>query len=197
MRLSVQAITSRRLPLGNRPGLRLAQITGTKALDSAELFAPGRWTSLTAFRPNALAGSASDLHRLVERIDLGTIQLDSVDRYLFALTEVGDRPLQDVARATLWQRFGVPVYELYLDSQQRVVAYECEAHEGWHILPHARVAVAHGELVLQTDSGTLLRSGLARTIDSVACACGRPGGRIVSPEMSVADAADAPFANIA
>lgn len=179
MRLSVQSIAGRRLPIGNCPGMRIAQISGSKALDSAEMFPGGRWSQLAAFRPNALAGSASDLHRVVERIDLGTLELHSVDRCIFVLTEIGDRPLTDVTRVILWQRFGVPVYEMYVDGQQKILAFECEAHEGWHVLPNARLTANAGELVYRSERGNLVRTGLLRALADDPCPCGRAGSRIV------------------
>lgn len=196
MRLSVQPTPARRLPIGNCPGIRIAQITGTKALGSAELFPPGRWRTLGTARPNALAGSGSDLHRLTERMDLGTIQLNSVDRFILVLTELGDRPINDVARVILWQRFGVPVYELYLDHNERVLAYECEAHEGWHTMPGARFAITAGELMYDNGEARV-RTGLKRVVDSSPCECGRPGSRILVDGKDLELAPDPLFAAIA
>ena len=57
-------------------------------------------------------GLAEDLKRLAERVKLGTIDVKSVDRVVFVLTQCGDIPLSDTSRVVLWQTFGVPVYEL-------------------------------------------------------------------------------------
>ena len=167
--------------------MRAAQLTAATWFDGVEAFPPERWATLAAYEPNVLIGPASALQRLVERIDLRTIQLSSVDHAIFVLTEVGDKPLTDVVRVVLWQRFGVPVYELFLDPQGALLASECEAQEGWHVEPGARFFVQKDELWVSSSADTAIRTGLSRFLETDPCACGRPGLRIVDPDLEGAE----------
>ena len=172
--------------------LRIAQLSNTVCFEGAQAFPAERWSSLKGFAPNVLVGAASELQRLVQRIDLQTVELPSLDHAVFVITEVGDKPLTDVLRVVFWQRFGVPVYELYMAPGGTLVASECEAQEGWHVEPEARFAMQHGELVLQAGQDGTLRTGLKRYLEPRACACGRTGLQILAPEDLWRSQASAP-----
>lgn len=155
MHLKLNGLRACRLPVAGNAKLRIAQLTAACSFDSAELFLSRRWKRLQSWAPNALIGSAADLRRLVERVDLGTLELKTLDHSLSVLTAVGDQALSDVQRENLWQRFGVPVFELYTD-ESRILAYECEAHDGWHIEAGSSLRIAGGEL--HFDSNTERRA---------------------------------------
>ncbi len=178
MRFPTRVFKPSALPLAGGVRLRVAQLTGKVEFQSAEIFAPQRWHQLEAYAPNILAGSASDLHRLVERMDLGTVVLTSVDHSIYVLTEIGDKPLDDVLRVVLWQRFGVPVFEMYTDGVGTILAHECEAQEGWHVVPGTRAFVHNGELVVQSSSQAI-RTGLFSYFNDRTCVCGRGGMRVM------------------
>ena len=72
-------------------------------------------------------------------------------RAVFVLTSPG-RFLSDADRDELWRLFQVPVYALLVDEDGCVVAWECEAHDGLHVDDRAK---------------------------SGACACGRPGVKLM------------------
>ena len=42
-------------------------------------------------------------------------------------------------RDNVWNRWGVPIYEYRLDSTGTVIAQECDAHDGLHLLPGVSV----------------------------------------------------------
>lgn len=179
MPLSVKSRRRPRLPLLGTSKVRIAQLSSTHSFESAHVFPPERWSQVRHFGPHILVGSSADLQRFVERIDLRTIAVDSLDHSIFVVTEVGDQPLSDVLRVVLWQRFGVPVFELYTDGHGTLLAFECEAHNGWHVTAGKRFAVYGGELVLQRGSETAVRTGLVRQLESETCVCGREGVRIL------------------
>jgi hypothetical protein len=187
MRFQLHSLLPARLPLLSAGKLRVAQLTASGAFHSAELFPPARWRELNAFAPQVLIGSAADLQRLMERLDLGTLQLPSVDHSICALMDLGDKPLSDILRGVLWQHFGVPVYELLREGGS-LLAYECENHDGLHVMNGVKFAVRKGELVLQTGSETAIRTGLLRGLNSLPCPCGRPGIRVVEPVIEYAGA---------
>jgi hypothetical protein len=178
MHLKLNRLRACRLPIAGSSKRRIAQLTAACSFDGAELFLSRRWKRLAAWAPNALIGSAADLQRLIDRVELGTIDLKSLDHAIFVLTAVGDQPLTDAQRDNLWRRFGVPVFELYTD-ESRILAYECEAHDGWHMEAGSSLRIAGGELLFDANSGAGLRTGLTREIDIRPCACGRRGARLV------------------
>ena len=72
-------------------------------------------------------------------------------RAVFVVTSEGGH-LSDRERNELWRLFQVPVYALLLEPGGRVTAWECEAQTGLHV---------------------------AKGGEESACACGRPGARVV------------------
>jgi hypothetical protein len=77
---------------------------------------------------------------------------------LIVLSRLDDSLLGEEDRDFIWNTFGVPVFEYLLDGDGRILARECEAHEGLHIerLPESREV----EMIEE------------------ACACGTPGARL-------------------
>jgi hypothetical protein len=173
------------LPVIDTANLRLAHLDGTSGFAGARAFPPERWSSLEAFSPNVLAGSTAQLQRLLERIHLRTVNAGAVDHSIFVVTQLGDTPLTPKFRERLWRQFGVPVYEIYLDEQGRLLAYECEVGEGWHVVRDVRFTAAFGELVLERGSQAV-RTGLNWVIDDNPCACGRSESRIIQPRKPAA-----------
>ena len=58
--------------------------------------------------------------------------------------------MSDVSRVTLWQGFGVPIFELYLGPDNGLLAAECGAHEGWHLEPGIDCWRYEDELILDS-----------------------------------------------
>jgi hypothetical protein len=167
-----------KLPVIDSRGLRIAQIGHQAFFDEARPFPAARWHELAQFAPNVLIGSASELRRVMERVDLQTVDLSSVDHAVFAITELGDKPLGDVLRVVLWQRLGVPVYELYIGPDRNLLAAQCEAQDGWHVQPCARFTSEGGQLFYSSRGGEV-STGLEGDLVFATCGCGRPGARIL------------------
>jgi hypothetical protein len=77
---------------------------------------------------------------------------------LIVLSRLEDSLLGEEDRDFIWDTFGVPVFEYLLDGDGRILARECEAHEGLHF--------EH-----------LPESWEVEMIEE-ACACGGPGARV-------------------
>ena len=90
-------------------------------------------------------------------------------RAVFVLTGEQEFPGEG-ERDRLWNLFQVPVYALLVDRSGRIVAWECEAQAGLHV-----------------EAGSALRLG---TREERACACGRPGPRVMLDRVAAASAAD-------
>jgi hypothetical protein len=107
--------------------------------------------------PTAVSGTFQQLaHAALRRVE--------PRRAVFVLQSEGDPLLTDAQRDELWELFQVPVYVLLLDADQRVCAYECEAHQGLH---------------LPRDSRPPRRMPVG--LETSPCGCGRPGPRLRYP----------------
>lgn len=172
----------RKLPFPATPQQRIAQITAvTKPFDLAQPFPRDRWYDLENFAPQVLVGSASDLLRLHSRTAQPTaLKLGSVDHAIFVLTQCGHSPLSDVMRVSLWQAYGVPLFELFIGPRGRLLASECEAHEGWHVEPGTHFSLVQRKLLLEVRLRKGIQTGLTAEFDHTLCPCGREGLRLVN-----------------
>ena len=171
-----------KLPFPVAPRLRLALLARGPRFESVEPFTPKRWVELESYRPRVLIGRAAELQRLAEHVELGMLDLDCVDHAIVVLTHYGGKPISDVLRVALWQRFGVPIYELYIGPDGSLLASECAAHEGWHLEPGTQFALLDDELILDSEGNFGLRTGLTGSLESTPCACGRAGERLLDLE---------------
>ncbi len=166
------------VPLASDPELNIAQISVFPEFESARPFRRERWNDLEAFRPSALIGYGFDLERLAKSVAGKEFALTTVDRAVFALTDCGSNPISPELRETLWQTFSVPVYELIVAPGCRLLAAECETHDGWHMQPGANAYLMQGELVCDVPPLTNLHTGFTGEIDTAPCSCGRPTARL-------------------
>ena len=80
-----------------------------------------------------------------------------VERALFLLIEQGAPLPSGTQRDQLWKWFEVPCYVLLVNANGKVIAYECEAQDGLHLVG---------------------RRPKAGDDESALCPCGRPGPKI-------------------
>lgn len=171
-----------RLPYPITSKLRPAQVSPAPRFEGVQPFTPKRWLELEGYRPRVLIGSAADLQSLAEQVELGILGLPSVDHAIIVLTHYGAKPLSDVLRVTLWQCFGVPIYELYLGPNNALLASECEAHEGWHVEDGVQFGLLNEELVLDSPGNFGLRTGLTGSLEDTTCPCSRTTCRLLDVE---------------
>lgn len=81
--------------------------------------------ALESFRPDAIAGSYAQLTALSGL---------TVNAAVIVFTEAGTQTLSPVQRDTLWDLYRVPIFEQLLTADGRLLATECEAHDGLHIV---------------------------------------------------------------
>ncbi|MDQ2841522.1 MAG: hypothetical protein M3Y72_10895 [Acidobacteriota bacterium] len=166
------------LPLAQAPELRAAQISVLPEFESVRPFRRERWGELALFQPNILIGYGLDLQRLTEKVMRQEIQLTSLDRAIFALTDCGSAPVSDLLRDSLWRVFGVPVYELIIAPGCSLLASECEAQDGWHLQEGAHAYLVRGELVFDAPPLTGSHTGFTGSIEIKPCGCGRATVRL-------------------
>ena len=111
---------------------------------------PQGWNAEAArFEPSSIAGPVEQLRKLT-KLDLG------LRHAVIVFTYSGEACLSDDDRDSFWEAFGVPVFEQYLGRGNELLAVECDAHTGLHLV---------GEFQ------TLNR-------DRNGCACGSPNPRM-------------------
>lgn len=168
-----------KLPFPVVAHLRIAQISPCAAFESAEHFAFEGWHGIEVFQPQVLLGSPLALQMLAVRAQEKSLDLSCVDHAVFATSECGEPPLTDAARVVLWQTFGVPVYELFLDAAGELLASECEMHDGWHLEPHVKLAAAGPDMLLLRSGKSQPPMRLAARVETAVCPCGRTGLRLL------------------
>lgn len=102
-----------------------------------------RWNArrLDAERPEALAASPAGLNLVHALRREGLLRLPRLGYPLVALLEPDDDPLTEEQLNQLWQRFGLPIQQQFRARDGRLLAYDCEAASGFHIVqPGFRLA---------------------------------------------------------
>jgi hypothetical protein len=87
----------------------------------------------------------------------------SAQRALFVLNRWSGAPLTDAQRDRLWTLFQVPAYAMLIDGDGRLVGFECEAQNGFHV---PGKAASDSPLCECGRSGQLLHTEPARTIST-------------------------------
>lgn len=173
------------LPFPATPQHRIAQITAAPAIfESAQFFPRDRWRDLKNFEPQVLVGAAPDLLHLCRDSELLGFTL-SVDYAIFVVTQCGRSAMTDVERVSLWQAFGVPLFELFMSPRGSLLASECEAHEGWHIEQGNYFSLVQGRLILDEPLNSDIETGLTAEFDHNPCPCGREGMRLINIDRHV------------
>jgi hypothetical protein len=101
---------------------------------------PDALRKLIADRPAILAGSQDALTGLADRLSS-----EGPTHALVVLTGEAEECLTETQRDELWERYRVPIFEQVITSKGRLLAWECEAHNGLHLAecaqlpPRARV----------------------------------------------------------
>jgi hypothetical protein len=80
------------------------------------------------FEPEVLAGTVGQL-RLIALSD----SPPRLRKAVVALTYEGEDGLSECDRDAFWDAFGVPAFEQYLTRRNRLIASECDVHDGLHV----------------------------------------------------------------
>jgi len=114
---------------------------------------PTGWNEEAArFQPTSIAGTVDRLRRLTShKLDLR--------HAVIVFTYEGQAGLADEDRELFWKAFGVPVFEQRLGPGNELLAMECDAHAGLHVVG---------------DFSNL-------RLDRNSCACGNPAPRLSLP----------------
>ena len=117
---------------------------------SARVFPEGWSERARRFNPASIAGPLQLLRRMAR-------DTWSFDQAPVVLTYAGGPVLTTLDRDALWKAFGVPVFEQLLSAKNRLLATECDAHAGMHVVSGCE------DCALERD----------------VCACGNPAPRMI------------------
>jgi hypothetical protein len=125
---------------------------GFRSKGSVRVFAEGWCAAAARYDPQAIAGTLAQFEAIAATRFSPTHALIVLGRWEDARVTEADRDL-------LWTRFGVPLFEQIMADDSSLLAAECEAHQGLHIL------------------GGLDRAMASGVIDESPCACGQASPR--------------------
>src|ERR1700674_730281 len=100
---------------------------GFQETKDVRVFPRGWNDSVERFQPASLAGPPGELRKLSRRAV-------SLENSLIVFTYEGQSGLSHVDREMFWKTFGVPVFEQYLGPRNELLAMECGAHSGLHVV---------------------------------------------------------------
>ena len=112
------------MAIGSRTAILVPGFEETRAV---RVFGGGWTDRLARFQPASVAGPVEELRRLTQ----SGLRLEHA---VIVFTYQGEGELSQVDRELFWRAFGVPVFEQVLDDSNRLVATECEAHAGLHVV---------------------------------------------------------------
>jgi hypothetical protein len=173
-------------PLEHTP--KTAVLTpGFERTRNVRMFRKNPCAQLKRFAAEGLAAPVGLLRGLAADIESGAQELKPLKHFVVAFTggDVGD--LDDQDRELFWRVFQVPLFEQRLGFDGRLIAYECEAHNGLHIVAeHARLEQLPVFEVLLTSLTDLrhptlrVKTRLSATIQHECCDCGKDTARLTA-----------------
>lgn len=119
-------------------------------------------------RARAVAATVAVLRQLAEAVESGRLTIPAIEAAVIVLTGISHGELTALERDLFWRVFQVPVFEQFLSPEGRILAMECDAHDGLH--------------VLDTDAPL---PGYRAFLDNEACGCGNPHPRLRGLERMV------------
>jgi hypothetical protein len=143
----------------------------------------------TFWTPEALAGPVAALQRLADQVEDRWRRMPALSHSVLAFVLLRQGFLSEETRDRFWRVFRVPVFGQIFGLSGELLAWECEAHEGYHIdEDRAVIEIDHhlgqSELLVTSLAGLWqpairLATGLAAGIEHSPCGCGRDGPRLV------------------
>lgn len=174
------------------PGkLRVAVLTsGFRESRTVRVFPNELDGALSRYRPQALAGPLGRLEELASKIRAGSVRLPSPTHALIVLLRPDESLLDDAQRASLWEVFGAPVFQQVVGFDGRLLAWECEAHEGLHVVEEQAIFECcrgpEGEALLVSSLTDKLfpmlrlKTPWRAKLGHELCGCGQPGERLLA-----------------
>jgi len=114
-----------------------------------------RWTcsQVMESRPQALAGSFEELATAAVLCAEGYMRLTDLEYPCLILTPESKPPLTEQQHHDLWVWFRVPVLEQIRSAHGELLAFECEAREGFHLVEGVEPSRLGGSLLPPCQCG--------------------------------------------
>jgi hypothetical protein len=184
-----------RSPLDHTPKTAIL-MPGFEQTSRVKVMAQSWSKHLKRFGASALAAPLTVLREVATAVETGRQEIQGLKHFVIPFTGGEQGELAEEDRERFWRVFQVPLFEQRLGFDGCVVAYECEAHSGLHILPErAAFEEAEDSEVLLTSLTDLryptLRIGtrLGGSIQHECCECGNAAARLVGLNPLAAAAA--------
>jgi hypothetical protein len=145
-----------------------------------------RAQELRQYAASAMAGPVGVLREIAQGIESGREQIQPLQHFVVPFTGAHHGEMSEADREQFWRAFQVPVFEQRMGFDGRVIAYECEAHEGLHILPElATIEETSRELLLTSLTDLrypTLRVGtrINGAVQHECCDCGSATARLMA-----------------
>jgi hypothetical protein len=110
-----------------------------------------------------IAAATPVLRALAEAVESGRVKLPPIEAAVVAFTGICHGELTVLERDLFWRVFQVPVFEQLLARDGRVMAMECDAHDGLHVLDPAAPL-----------------DGYSAILDATPCGCGNRQPRLTA-----------------
>jgi hypothetical protein len=167
------------------PDVRAAVLAANvRETESVRVFDPEHVLEIRRFDPGLIAAPLEVLLQWAGVLAVG-LAIPSAYRAVVAFTSLENGVLSESARDLLWRTFEVPAFEQWRGADGSVLAWECEAHEGLHVVEDGLVIEQSSERRLILTSLTdcrrpILRliAGFTGTLVDEPCGCGQPGQRL-------------------
>ncbi|MDE3198595.1 MAG: hypothetical protein KGN84_19765 [Acidobacteriota bacterium] len=140
------------------------QFQGCTALFSG---GPAEAAELDRLKAEAIAAPLGAAIELAGLKMSGQIVLPCLTFAFVVFTDPAHPKLSRDQRDCLWRAFRVPVFEQFRAADGAVLARECEAHDGLHLVAEAPIRVEQGEVRIRGE-----RTGLTALLDTGHCECG-------------------------
>jgi len=174
-----------RSPLEHTPKTAIL-MAGFQQTSVVKIIAGNRSKGLRRFGASALAAPLTVLRDLATVVESSGQKINGLKHFVIPFTGGEHGELREEDRERFWRVFQVPLFEQRLGFDGRVIAYECEAHSGMHILPEraAFEEAANSELLLTSLTDLrhpTLRVGtrMSGKIQRECCDCGSASPRLV------------------
>jgi hypothetical protein len=105
-------------------------VAGFEETRRVRVFPDGWGEAAERFEATSVAGPLKALRQLARH------EVELKHAIIVFTYEPGER-LSDADRDWLWNMFGVPVFEQVFSEDHTLLAFECEAHEGLHVVKQA------------------------------------------------------------
>ncbi|HKD10271.1 MAG TPA: hypothetical protein VKB79_30460 [Bryobacteraceae bacterium] len=142
--------------------------------------------TLRAIAPEAVVTTLSGAIRLADARLSDPSRVPKLSFALIVLTDLSGPELDDQHRDLFWRAFQVPIFEQLRDWDGNVIARECEAHDGLHLVSGTDARLEQRELWVDNR-----RTDIEGSIVADACECGGETVRLqrLRKVDAVADAA--------